>query len=118
MISRILGEGSMTPTPTTPSPQTKILSREEFNNTLNRLVMPNSTSRYDWVTLTNHDTALRAENERLRGALEIYASADNWECPRCHKKDAINCHMGRYCGPCNEEDGHGWDIARAALKGE
>ena len=58
--------------------------------------------------------ALRAQVERLRKALEIYASEDNWKCPRCGKKDSLNCYMGKWCGPVSGE-GHGYDIARAAL---
>lgn len=68
--------------------------------------------------------AERAERlAKLREALLIYADEKNWNCPRCGKRDSVNCFMGRWTGPVNPPadpdfhmgEGHGYDVAREAI---
>lgn len=57
-------------------------------------------------------SALRSQVDELAGALQVYADRNNWNCPRCHKIDPINCFMGHWTGPCEE---HAYEVAEAAL---
>jgi len=68
---------------------------------------------------------IQKEAETLRTALRKYADGNNWVCPRCGKRDSLNCFMGKWTGPVDRDDaeisvgvGHGYDIARTALSGE
>lgn len=55
--------------------------------------------------------SLRAQVDVLSDALKQYADPQNWNCPRCGKRDSLNCFMGRWRGSGE----HGYDIATAAL---
>lgn len=46
-----------------------------------------------------------------RKALGHYADAANWECPRCHGRDELNCCMCHWVGSGE----HAAEIARDAL---
>lgn len=52
------------------------------------------------------------EVEHLRGRLAYYADTENWECPRCHGHDWLNCGLTRWIGPGE----HGYSIAHGDLK--
>ena len=55
----------------------------------------------------------------LEAALKQYSDEANWVCPRCHKKDNLNCGMLHWTGPVgdDEHNAHGYTIAERALRG-
>ncbi len=68
---------------------------------------------------------LRAELDRLREALQLYAERKHWVCARCGRRDNLNCFISKYVGPipgwkddgedyCNS-DLHAYSGAEAAL---
>lgn len=74
----------------------------------------------DKVAWAARASKAEAQVKELREALAIYANAENWTCPRCGKRDDLNCFMGRWTGPVDKGNdysavGHGYDTARAAL---